>query len=101
MNRIGNVQLWILSSKLTFILLRIRIIGLFTICWPGVIGTKRLGRLSPMFYPLRLLVTPLYDIVKKCQDGDHKSLTCRRNLVFNPKTYIFKTIVLYLVLQFS
>ena len=27
MNRIGNVQLWILLSKLTFILLRIRIIG--------------------------------------------------------------------------
>ena len=26
-NRIGNVQLWVLSSKLTFILLRIRIIG--------------------------------------------------------------------------
>ena len=27
MNRIGNIQLWVLSSKLTFILLRIRIIG--------------------------------------------------------------------------
>ena len=27
MNRIGNVQLWVLSSKLTFILLGIRIIG--------------------------------------------------------------------------
>ena len=27
MNRIGNVQLWVLSNKLTFILLRIRIIG--------------------------------------------------------------------------
>ena len=26
MNRIGNVQLWVLSSKLMFILLRIRII---------------------------------------------------------------------------
>ena len=27
MNRIGNVQLWVLSNKLTFILLRIRITG--------------------------------------------------------------------------
>ena len=27
MNRIGNVQLWVRSNKLTFILLRIRIIG--------------------------------------------------------------------------
>ena len=41
MNRIGNVQLWVLSNKLTFILLRIRIIGYFTIYGVSVIGTKR------------------------------------------------------------
>ena len=101
MNRIGNVQLWVLLSKLTFILLRIRIIGYFTICWPGVIGTKCLGRLSPMFYPLRLLVTPLYDIVKSVKMETTNLLPVEGIWFFNSKTYIFKTMVLYLVLQFS
>ena len=101
MNRIGNVQLLVLSSKLTFILLRIRIIGYFTICWPGVIGTKRLGRLSPMFYPLRLLVTPLYVIVKSVKMATTNHVPVEETWFFNSKTYIFKTIVRYLVLQFS
>ena len=74
MNRIGNVQLWVLSSKLTFILLRIRIIGSLPFVGSASLERNVLDVKSHVL-PLTLFSDTSFN-VKKCQDGDHNYLPC-------------------------